>query len=103
MTRCSASAPTLAPAPSPTLASPPARTVSNLLLQLALNLLDDPVLASAFSVSLRTSFNQVPHAVQDPVGESTQAWACIGLATHCLCACFICSRCSRCFSRGARS
>jgi hypothetical protein len=38
-------------------------------LQFALNLLDDPVLASAFSVSLRTSFNQVPHAVSDPVGE----------------------------------
>lgn len=38
-------------------------------LQLSLNLLDDPVLASAFAVSLRTSFNQVPHAVSDPVGK----------------------------------
>lgn len=34
-----------------------------------LNLLDDPTLAAAFAVSLRTSFLQVPHAVADPVGE----------------------------------
>jgi hypothetical protein len=36
---------------------------------LTLNLLDDPALAAAFAVSLRTSFMQVPHAVTDPVGE----------------------------------
>ncbi|KAF6255218.1 hypothetical protein COO60DRAFT_237950 [Scenedesmus sp. NREL 46B-D3] len=34
---------------------------------LTLNLLDDPALATAFAVSLRTSFMQVPHAVSDPV------------------------------------
>eukprot|EP00879_Flechtneria_rotunda_P012231 GHRR01012773.1.p1 GENE.GHRR01012773.1~~GHRR01012773.1.p1 ORF type:complete len:1051 (+),score=372.66 GHRR01012773.1:153-3305(+) len=35
--------------------------------QVTLNMLDDPVLAGAFAVSLRTSFLQVPHAVSDPV------------------------------------
>jgi hypothetical protein len=36
---------------------------------LTLDLLDDPALAAAFAVSLRTSFMQVPHAASDPVGE----------------------------------
>jgi hypothetical protein len=34
-----------------------------------LNLLDDPGLATAFSVSLRTTFAQVPNAVSTPEGE----------------------------------
>eukprot|EP00878_Enallax_costatus_P020352 GHUV01021506.1.p1 GENE.GHUV01021506.1~~GHUV01021506.1.p1 ORF type:complete len:850 (+),score=172.67 GHUV01021506.1:211-2760(+) len=34
---------------------------------MSLNLLDDPALAAAFAVSLRTSFLQVPHAVADPI------------------------------------
>lgn len=40
----------------------------------SINLLDDPALAAAFSVSLSTSFMQVPHAVLDPVGKFERAF-----------------------------
>lgn len=38
-----------------------------------LNLLDDPTLAAAFSVSLRTAFAEVPNAVTTPRGEGARA------------------------------
>jgi hypothetical protein len=38
---------------------------------ITLNLLDDPQLATAFAVSLRTSFAQLPHAIADPVGANS--------------------------------
>lgn len=39
----------------------------------SINMLDDPTLASAFAISLRTSFAEVPHAVAEPVGMHTFA------------------------------
>jgi hypothetical protein len=53
--------------------------------QVSLNLLDDPTLAAAFSVSLKTSFLQVPHSVQDPVGGCDLPSKRCMLLLHCGC------------------